>query len=152
MENITEYKEKSVALFMQGYNCCQAVFAACCERFGLDAASGLRLSAGMGGGMGGMRDKCGAVTGMFLLAGLCCGDYAPEDAEAKKRMYALVQELDAAFVARCETTNCKELLVHADCAFSSVPSLRDATYYANRPCATLVEVATEIVMKRLLGE
>ncbi len=150
MNESKDYADKAVALFLQGYNCCQAVFAACCERFGMDLATGLRLTAGMGGGMGGMREKCGAVTGMFLLAGLRDGGYAPEDDEAKKRMYALVKELDAAFAERCSSTNCKALLEQADCAFSGVPSLRDAAYYEKRPCATLVAAATDIAAQRLI--
>ncbi len=149
MESSQVYADRAIALFLAGYNCCQAVFAACCERFGMPAADGLRLTAGMGGGMGGMREKCGAVTAMFLLAGLQEGSYEPEDITAKEKMYALVQKLDQAFVAQCGTTSCKELLIEADCAFSKIPALRTEAYYAARPCATLVGIATRIAMDQL---
>ncbi|NLN46167.1 MAG: C_GCAxxG_C_C family protein [Clostridiaceae bacterium] len=150
METVQNYKEKAIGLFLEGYNCCQAVFAACCGRFGLGEADGLRLTAGMGGGMGGLREKCGAVTAMFLLAGLRDGNYAPEDADAKNAMYTLVRELDSAFTERCGSTCCRELLEEAECSFSNVPNMRDDAYYASRPCATLVGIAAEIAMNCLL--
>jgi len=151
MDAVQDYRDKAIGLFLEGYNCCQAVFAACCSRFGLNEADGRRLTAGMGGGMGGMREKCGAVTAMFLLAGLQDGNYAPEDADAKNAMYELVRELDGAFVERCQSTCCRELLEAAECSFSSIPSMRDETYYASRPCAVFVGIAAEIAMTRLLA-
>ncbi len=150
METVQNCKEKAIELFLEGYNCCQAVFAACCGQFGMEKADGLRLTAGMGGGMGGMREKCGAVTAMFLLAGLRDGHYAPGDADAKNAMYELVRELDGAFVKRCQSTCCRELLEAAECSFSSIPAMRDEVYYASRPCATLVGIAAEIAMTHLL--
>lgn len=150
MDATPEYTDKAVDLFMQGYNCCQAVFAGFCERFGMDREDGLRLTAGMGGGMGGMREKCGAVTAMFLLAGLRDGSYSPADGDAKKRMYALVQELDAAFAGRCTSTNCQELLKLADEKFCGVPALRMAAFHDKKPCATLVEAASQIVSELLV--
>jgi C_GCAxxG_C_C family probable redox protein len=141
---------EAVDLFMQGYNCCQAVFAAYCGRFGMAREDGLRLTAGMGGGMGGMRDKCGAVTAMFLLAGLRDGTYAASDGEAKKRMYALVQELDKAFADRAASANCRELLQLAEGKFSGLPALT-AAFDDKKPCATLVDAASRIVSERLFA-
>ncbi|MBP7401545.1 MAG: C_GCAxxG_C_C family protein [Clostridia bacterium] len=141
---------RALELFLQGYNCCQAVFAAYSGRFGMDPGAALRLTAGMGGGMGGMRGKCGAVTALFLLAGLRDGGYPPGDGDAKKAVYARVQELDAAFESRCSSTVCQTLLEKAECGFSSVPSLRDAAYYESRPCAALVQAAAVIAEERLL--
>ncbi len=150
MASLQAYADRAVELFLQGYNCCQAVFAACCERFDMTVADGLRLTAGMGGGMGGMREKCGAVTAMFLLAGLKEGNYTPADSDAKNAMYARVQRLDQAFVAQCGTTNCEALLQEAACSFSRIPALRTEAYYAARPCATLVGIATKIAMEQLV--
>jgi C_GCAxxG_C_C family probable redox protein len=152
MDATPVYADKSVELFMQGYNCCQAVFAGYCGRFGLDTQDGLRLTAGMGGGMGGMREKCGAVTAMFLLAGLRYGAYPPADSEAKKRMYAVVQKLDAAFTDLCTSTSCQELLRLADGRFAGLPALDTASFIEKKPCAMLVEVAYRIVSERLVSD
>ena len=64
------HAERAVDLFREGYNCAQAVFAAFCDVTGMDFQTALRLSSSMGGGMGRLREVCGACTGMFLAAAL----------------------------------------------------------------------------------
>ena len=60
-------------LFEKGYNCCQAVLLAYCKELGIDEKIAAKLSSSFGGGMGGMGETCGAVTGMFMVAGLMNG-------------------------------------------------------------------------------
>ena len=141
--------ERALDLFHAGYNCAQSVVGAYSDLFGVDQQTGLRFSAGMGGGMGGLRGKCGAVTGMFLLAGLKCGSYPPEDLAAKRALYDLVKRLNAEFEERLSTSNCRELLERANVAVAEHPSARSAEYYRKRPCALFVETACEIVERNL---
>ena len=80
-------------LFVSGYNCSQAVVAAFADLFGFTEEQGLKLSAGMGGGMGRLRMTCGAVSGMAILAGMDCGSADASDREGKSANYKVVQEL-----------------------------------------------------------
>ena len=67
------HEEKAHELFKQGYNCAQSVFAAFCDVTGIDFETAIKLTSGFGAGMGGMRDTCGAVTGMFMVADMLYG-------------------------------------------------------------------------------
>ena len=57
-------------LFKKGYNCSQSVFAAFCDETGLDTETALKIASSFGGGMGRLREVCGAVTGMFMVVGM----------------------------------------------------------------------------------
>ena len=59
--------------FKDGCNCTQAVLLAFSDRTGLDAETAMRIASGFGGGMARMREVCGAVSGMFMAAGLILG-------------------------------------------------------------------------------
>lgn len=80
-------------LFKEGYNCSQAVFAAYCDLYNMDQETALKVSSSFGGGMGRMREVCGAVSGMFLIAGLETGSVDGKDQEGKKHNYDVVQQL-----------------------------------------------------------
>ena len=83
-EEIEQRVEKAKELFHQGFNCSQSVMAACADIYGMDEQTALRVAASFGGGIGRMRQTCGAACGMFLLAGLENGSATPHDAEGKK--------------------------------------------------------------------
>ena len=83
--------EKARALFQEGYNCAQAVFLTYSDMFGMDTALAARLAASFGGGMGRMREVCGTVSGMAMIAGLMEPANDPKDKEAKARNAALVR-------------------------------------------------------------
>ena len=83
--------EKAVELFKSGYNCSQSVVAAFADMYGFTQEQALRMSASFGGGIGRMRQTCGAACGMFLLAGLEKGAVDGKDREGKAANYALVQ-------------------------------------------------------------
>ncbi|MDP4152502.1 MAG: C-GCAxxG-C-C family protein [Bacillota bacterium] len=142
--------ERASNNFYSGYNCAQSVFSALAEELGLPRETALHISAGFGGGMGGLREKCGAVTGMFMAAGLKYGNYDPSDREAKAELYNLIKELDKAFKEKFGTCICKELLEKSECAALPLPSLRSEQYYKERPCAVFVEEAARIAEKILL--
>jgi len=101
---------RAVELFKSGYNCSQAVFVAYADLFGLDEEVALKISSSFGGGMGGMREVCGAVNAMAMLAGLHNGVTMAGDKEGKKANNELVQALTNRFKDDNGSIICKELL------------------------------------------
>ena len=102
--------EKARALFQEGYNCAQAVFLTYSDMFGMDTALAAQLAASFGGGMGRMREVCGTVSGMAMIAGLMELANDPKDKEAKARNAALVREFADAFRQKNGSIICRELL------------------------------------------
>ena len=77
----TERIRRAEELFVKGYNWSQSVVAAFADLYGFTEEQALKLSAGMGGGMGRLRMTCGAVAGMAILAGMDCGSTDADDRE-----------------------------------------------------------------------
>ena len=147
-QEIEKRVERAKELFRQGFNCSQAVFAACADLYGIeDEAFALRLSASFGGGIGRMRQTCGAACGMFLLAGLKNGSNIPGDAEGKKNNYALVQELAEQFKKTNGSLICSELLGIAPKPQDPAPEARTEAYYQKRPCIERVASAVKIFLE-----
>lgn len=143
------HAERAVSLFTRGYNCAQSTAAAFAGEFGLSEAEILRNMSGFGGGIGGLRGTCGAVSGMAFIAGLALGEYEPHDNESKTRLYAAVQQAHDEFIAEFGTDSCRELLDRAGCGYSAVPSERTPEYYASRPCARFIGTGAAIIARRL---
>lgn len=142
--------EKAVALFKSGYNCSQSVVAAFADMYGFTPEQALRMAASFGGGIGRMRETCGAACGMFLLAGLETGATEASDREGKAANYAVVQELAAEFKKRNGSLICAELLgLRKKEPVSATPEERTAQYYSKRPCAKMVEEAAKIWVEYL---
>lgn len=149
-EQIEKRVEKAKELFRQGFNCSQAVFAACADLYGIeDETLALRLSASFGGGIGRMRQTCGAACGMFMLAGLEKGSATPHDAEGKMQNYALVQDLATQFKEENGSLICSELLGIAPQPQDPVPEPRTEAYYKKRPCVEMVATAVRIFLTTL---
>lgn len=140
--------EKAVEYFCGGYNCAQSTATAFADEAGLSADAVLRAMAGFGGGMGGSRELCGAVSGMVWAIGAQADAYDPGDNAAKTALYANVREAIREFTERFGTATCRELLLKAGCLPKPEPSVRNAEYYAKRPCAHFVEAAAEIAARR----
>ena len=157
MINLEERVAKAKRLFKEeGYNCCQAVVLAYNDIFGVDDDTAAALSSGFGGGMGRMREVCGSVSGMVMLAGLMAPAADPSIKVDRTRNYALVQEMAEEFRSTNGSIVCKELLglvpmgSHAAVAKESPePSDRTSEYYKKRPCEELVGIAAGIVGKRI---
>ena len=151
MENNKEERiQRAGELFKSGYNCSQSVVAAFADKYGFTQEQAFRISASFGGGIGRMRETCGAACGMFLLAGLETGATEAADREGKAANYALVQELAAEFKKRNGSLNCGELLgLNKETSISSLPEERTQQYYAKRPCSKMVEEASRIWMEYL---
>ena len=107
---MTKREEKAKNLFLQGYNCAQAVFGAFADECGLSEETAIKIASSFGGGMGGMREVCGAVSGMLMAAGLLYGYDQADDKKAKSAHYARVRELAEQFRTENGTIICKELL------------------------------------------
>ena len=150
-QEIQKRVERAKELFHQGFNCSQAVFAACADIYGIeDEALALRLAASFGGGIGRMRQTCGAACGMFLLAGLENGSAIPGDAEGKKNNYTLVQDLAAKFKDENGSLICAELLGIAPKPQTPTPEARTEAYYQKRPCVEMVASAVRMYLESLL--
>lgn len=146
--------EKAEKLFKEGYNCSQAVFAAYCDLYGIDEDTALKLSASFGGGMGRMREVCGAVSGMFLVAGMETGATEGKDSEGKKHNYDTVQFLAEKFKEKNGSIVCRELLglgeKKAEGFKETKPEERTEGYYKKRPCVEMVKTAAELIEEYLL--
>lgn len=134
-------------LFLEGYNCAQSVVAAYADEMGMSVDSALRLSSGIGGGLGGLRLTCGTVSAMALVLGAVQGYDDAADLTAKRVLYARIQAMHARFIDEYQTENCRELLKSAGIAAKAEPSPRTPEYYKARPCIRYVALSA-----RILGE
>ena len=140
-----DHAEQAGKLFLEGYNCAQAVTCAFDDLTGLDRETAARLSSSFGGGMGRMREVCGTVSGALLVLGILCGYSDPKDPAAKIEHYHLVQEFARRFREINGTIICRELLAGVKTKPGNEPEERTAEYYATRPCLRHVGEAAEIV-------
>lgn len=143
------YSDKAGNNFTNGCNCAQSVLCAFSEVIGLDNKTAMKLASSFGGGMGRLREVCGAVSSMFMIAGMLKGYELSGDDINKTRQYQLVQDLAKQFKEVHGSIICRELL-GLDGADNPVPSARTTEYYASRPCELFVRTAAEIVEKELL--
>ena len=137
--------EKAIELFKEGYNCSQSFVAAFADMYGLTPEQALKVSASFGGGIGRMRQTCGAACGLFMLAGLETGCTEGKNREGKEANYKVVQELAEEFRKRNGSLICAELLGLSKTAPTpATPEARTAEYYKKRPCVNMVEEAARI--------
>lgn len=147
MKNNYERVKKASELFSQGYNCCQAVFCAYSDIFGLDFETSLRLSSGFGGGFGRMREVCGAFSAVTMISGLARENAQPGE---KAAVYNDVRTLADEFKKRNGSFICKELLGVDGAPESHVPEERNEKYMKKRPCPEIVEEAAIIIEEFIL--
>ena len=138
-----EHDIKAAELFLKGYNCAQAITVAFSDVTGLSEAYSARLISSFGGGMGRLREVCGAVSGMLLVAGLLYGYETPGDDRVKKEHYARVQYLAGQFREQVGSIVCREILKNPPSDPNPTP--RTAEFYAKRPCTRLVMLAARIL-------
>lgn len=150
---MSERIDKAVELFKSGFNCSQSVFAAYADLFGMDTDTALKVSAGLGGGVGRSREVCGAVSAAAMLVGMKYGATDGGDSEAKQRTYAVVQQVIAEFKKTNPSIVCRELLnLEEAVSTNPVPEARTEQYYKKRPCAEIVEDSAKAVEKILFKE
>lgn len=137
------HAQKAFDLFKSGYNCAQAVAVAFCDATGFTEIQAARMASAFGGGMGRMREVCGAVSGMFMVLGLLYGYEDPKDDATKKELYTQVQALAEDFKKDAGSIICREILKNPPS--DPNPSPRTAQYYAMRPCERMVYNAARLM-------
>ena len=151
-EIVMTHAQKAEALFYEGYNCAQSVLLAFEDVTGLDRKTAAMLSSSFGGGLGRMREVCGAVSGASMVLGILRGYDDPKAAEAKKAHYHLIQDFAGRFRQANGSIICRELLSGVNIVEGRNPEARTESYYKKRPCPKLVFQAAEIVDDMLLSE
>jgi C_GCAxxG_C_C family probable redox protein len=142
-----DHAETACQLFAGGMNCAQSVFAAYTDVTGLDRELALRLSSSFGGGMGRMREVCGACSAMFMVAGILYGTGGALDDKEKAEHYRRIQYLAEQFRAEHGTIICRELLQGLKVTNSPIPEKRTEQYYKVRPCVKFVRTACKVLDK-----
>ncbi len=145
-----EHAKKAEELFVSGYNCAQAVFGAYAQELGLSLDMAMKLSAPFGGGMGRLREVCGACSGMFMAAGLLYGYSGPETGEAKAKHYELIRLLAQRFKEENGSIICRELMGEK-AQVGGTPEQRTTAYYKTRPCVLCVQSAAQILEDYIQG-
>ncbi len=148
---MSKHSNRALELFKQGYNCSQAVFCAFCDEFGMDEETALKVSAGLGGGVGRMREVCGTITGAALVAGMLYGTADGKDSQKKAETYEKVREIADEFRKDNPSIICRELLgltKEAQAKETATPEARTEHYYKKRPCSELVENTAKIIDKK----
>ena len=140
---------KAAELFLGGYNCAQSVVVAFSDLTGLDESFSAKMASSFGGGMGRMREVCGAVSGMLMVLGLLYGYDTPGDDVSKKAQYTVVQELSARFREQTGSIVCREILKNPPSDPNPTP--RTAEFYARRPCAKMVLTAARLMEEFMEG-
>lgn len=102
--------DEALALFREGFSCSQAVFAVYAADYGMDQKMALKVSQAFGGGMGGMRGECGAVTGAYMVISLIYGRTEAADGESRLKTFNLVKEFNQRFKEVHQASVCKDLL------------------------------------------
>lgn len=150
--NPMDHAQEARRLFMEGYNCAQAVACAFCDLTGLEVAAAARMASSFGGGMGRLREVCGAVSGALLVLGMLRGYSAPGDPQAKAEYYRQVQEFARRFREKNGSIVCRDLLRDVPVTPGGEPESRTSEFYARRPCLRLVGEAAQILEEMLQEE
>ena len=143
----TKHQKIAMQLFEEsGYNDAQAILVAFMDETKLDLDTSLKMGLPLGAGMGRMREVCGALTGIFIVAGIKYASVDVKDKEAKDNHYTLIQNLAGKFKEKEGSIICRDLLKLSTAGASNpVSDARTAEYYAQRPCTRLVGLAAKIL-------
>ena len=143
--------DRAKEMFLQGYNCSQAVVGAFADLFGFDNVTAMKFAEGLGGGMGRMRLTCGAVAAMATLASMKMSSGKPGDLKLRGEIYAVIQKMAGEFKDNNGSVICAELLGAAlPKDNSSTPEERTPDYYRRRPCADKIYQCALLVEKYLV--
>lgn len=139
MIDVEKKAQLACQLKAEGYNCAQAVFAAFAEDYGIDKATAVRITAGLGGGVAKMKGVCGAYLGAAMLSGLEEASVDPSNMAGKEHAYKVAQDLAMRFKEQNGSTICAELR-----GLKPNPDVKEII-----PCGTLVERAARIYAEYL---
>ncbi|MBR6769479.1 MAG: C_GCAxxG_C_C family protein [Clostridia bacterium] len=148
-------QEKAKTLFLEGYNCSQAVLGAFCDVMDMDFETAMKLASSFGGGVARMRHICGTCSAMFMVAGALRGN-SVASAKLKSEHYALIQDMAKSFAERNGSIICHEILSlrakrssAVDNGDQPLANERTEEYYRTRPCLAVVEDATRFTCEWL---
>ena len=148
--DIEDRSRKAREYFRDGYNCCQSVLLAFEDIIGLPKEQIAAIGSGFGGGMGRLREVCGAMSAMTFLSGIILPASDPSDQKKKTENYALVQDFAARFKEENGSIVCRELLqLRTSQKESPAPNERTEQYYTSRPCERIVGSAARIIAEYL---
>jgi len=137
--------ELAMSYFKEGYNCSQSVVLSFIDEYNMDVKTALNISSSFGAGMGRLREVCGAVSGMFMVAGLMYGYSDPKDHKKKTEHYERIQYLAKEFEDENGSIVCRELLGLGSGKDNPEPERRTKEYYKKRPCIKLIGMAADIM-------
>ena len=137
-----DHRKLAAEYFEGGYNCAQAVAMAFSDVTGFTPAQSAKMVSGFGGGMGRMREVCGAVSGMFFVASTLYG-YDQPDQNLQKETYTMIQQLAEAFREEAGSIICREILKNPPS--DPTPTARTEEFYATRPCTRMVVLAAKVL-------
>jgi C_GCAxxG_C_C family probable redox protein len=141
--DIDKISARGEELFGSGYNCAQAVFAACAPEFGLAEDAALKTAAAFGGGIARSGNICGALSGALMALGMKRSPAEP-GSEVKAANYARAQALMTAFGERCGARTCRDL-TGCDLATAEGSALFASRGLGKTLCPKLVETAIALV-------
>lgn len=139
-----DHAGKAVENFKKGLNCSQAVLCAFDDMTGLDEKTALLIASSFGGGMGRLREVCGAVSGALMVLGLLTGYSDVSDPSLKKEHYLRVRDFAARFCKLNGSIVCRDLLKGINVKEGNEPEERNEEFYRVRPCARLIHDAARI--------
>lgn len=96
------FSKKAADMFLDGYNCSQAILGSFCVNYGFDPKTALRIACGLGSGARNA-EICGAVSGAVLVIGLKYGDN-------KEICNEKTEKFTKVFKERNQHIVCKEIL------------------------------------------
>ena len=151
---ISEREKTAVRLFASGVNCAQAVLMTYADIAGLTQEQAARVACGLGGGIGRLRDNCGAFSSAGVVvrgAAGAGGGEAPRRGATRppRQPHARVQRVYRAFIARNGSICCAELLGREKKPESPTPDARTNAYYSSRPCAKIIRMTCKIIDEML---
>ena len=140
-----DHEKRAQDLFREGYNCSQAVVCAFTDLTGLDIQTSARLASSFGGGMGRLREVCGAVSGVYMVLGILQGYSDPDDHDGKIDQYHIVQEIARRFKELNGSIVCRDLMKDILAKPGNEPEERTPEFYASRPCLRVIGQAARIL-------
>lgn len=134
-------------LFMKGCNCTQSVVGAYTDILGMDSETAYKIASGFGGGMGRLREVCGAFSGIVMVVSMLYGYSEPSEADIKAELYGRIQSLAKQFEKDMGSIICKNLLGLEKAEGSHIPSERNEEYFKKRPCPEICRYAADLLDK-----
>ena len=145
---MTNREKVALQNFAAGDGCAQSVLKAYADVAGLTEKQAALLAAGLGGGMGRLRETCGAFTASAMLSGALEGEDGA-DREKRPAVYARVQRMRERFVEEMGSLSCAELLGRPKGTEAPEPEERTPEYYHSRPCAKAIRAACRVIDEQL---